>query len=149
MTHRSRYGYRIRNYSHVKAPSCSGVVQSSEVFPSTDLGARLPQSADHIQQRTRTPGGPPRRVSPGTRFLSSSSDCSKPFITTATSLRTRRSRRINSVYWRTADAKEKNCWTGYFRLLSVSASWNEHHRSTTLVARRSFSDFSISRSFCI
>jgi len=54
-------------------------------------------------------------ISPGTRFLSSSSDCSKPFITTATSLRTRRSRRVNSVYWRTADAKEKNCWVGYFR----------------------------------
>src|SRR5882762_2044416 len=44
------------------APSCSDVVQSSEVFPSTDLEARLPQSADHIQQRTWTPGGPPRRV---------------------------------------------------------------------------------------
>jgi hypothetical protein len=50
------------HYSHVKAPSCSDVVQSSEVFPSTDLEARLPQSVDHIQQRTRTPGGPPRRV---------------------------------------------------------------------------------------
>src|SRR5258708_894598 len=84
-----------------------------------------------------------------TRFLSSSSDCSKPFITTATSLRTRRSRRVSSVYWRTAVAKEKNCRIGYFRLLSVSAIRNEHHRSTTLVARRSFSDFSIARSFCI
>src|SRR6266404_3512049 len=49
------------HYSHVKALR-SDVVQSSEVFPSTDLEARLPQSADHIQQRTRTPGGPPRRV---------------------------------------------------------------------------------------
>src|SRR5215467_14994701 len=31
-------------------------------IPSTDLEARLPQSADHIQQRTTTPAGPPHRV---------------------------------------------------------------------------------------
>jgi len=76
-----------------------------------------------------------------TRFLSSSSDAAIRSLPQHV-LRTRPSRRGQlGILAETADAKEKNCWTGYFRLLSVSASWNEHHRSTTLVARRLLSRF--------
>src|SRR6516225_3036565 len=45
-----------------RPPAARVPSKSSAVFPSTGLEARLPQSADHIQQRTRTPGGPPRTV---------------------------------------------------------------------------------------
>src|ERR1017187_8588555 len=44
---------------------------------------------------------------------------------------------------RAASANERNSCVGYFRFVPPSASWKEHHRSTTALARRFLSELSI------
>src|ERR1035437_353022 len=43
------------------------------------------------------------------------------------------------MYLRAASANDRNSRVGYFRFVPQSASWKEHHRSTTALATRFFS----------